>query len=325
MMARVNLKRWLLLGAGVLVLVLVGGGAYGWATWTAKEYEKDFDRWASDVRPEANGSVRIPIATFGYWYPIGKQELKSQADGCDKVRAGRPALAAATEKLPRLTELPVDWLSPAYGKAVDHDRQRARVVKAFSDAAIPVLRQMERDCAFDGKVLRLDARRDTQWDKVDKLADPSSVCGYKDGCIPVDVARRQRFATASEKAVDHQRAVESLYRSKECASTSYRPACEDVADAMDRFLDREAEYNRQVRALTASSTGFAVNQAADRSERAYKKYGKSLRRMLPKRFPGIEEFTDFRDDPTSADGFLSAVNNLRVRDLRDERNAMRGL
>src|SRR5687768_13380857 len=105
MMTRVNLKRWLLLGAGVLVLVLVGGGAYGWATWTAKEYEKDFDRWASEVRPEANGSVRIPIATFGYWYPIGKQELKAQADGCDEVRAGRPALAAATEKLPRLTEL----------------------------------------------------------------------------------------------------------------------------------------------------------------------------------------------------------------------------
>jgi hypothetical protein len=324
MMGAVRSRGWLLLGAVVLVVAL-GTGAFGWATWTAKEYEKDFDRWASDVRPKANGSARVPVAAFGHWHPIEDQDLKDQADGCDEVRAGRPALAAATEKLPRLTELPVRWLSPEYDKAVDRDRRRAQVVKAFSDAANPVLRQMQRDCAFDGKVLRLDARRDTQWDKVDKLADPSSVCDYKDGCIPVDVARRQRFATASEKAVEHQRAVESLYRSKECASTSYGPACEDVADAMDRFLDREDEYNRQVRALTASSTGYAVNQAADRSERAYKKYRKTLRRVLPKQFPGVEDTNDFKVDPTSVDAYLSGVNNLRVRELLDVRNAMRGL
>ena len=327
MMARVNLKRWLLLGAGVLVLVLVGGGAYGWATWMATEYEKDFDRWASEVRPEANGSVRIPIAAFGYWHPIGKQELKSQADGCDEVRAGRPALAAATEKLPRLTKLPVDWLSPEYRKAVDHDERRARILKAFSDAAEPILRQLERDCDFDGKVLRLDSMSGVQWDKADKLADPASapLCGDKDGCIPEDAARRRKFAFALAKANDHQRSVESLFRTDECRSSSFGAACEDVADAMDRWIDAEGAYIFQVRALTASSSGFAVNQAGDRADRALKKYRKTLRRMLPKQFPGVEEFTDFTDDPTSADGFLSAVNNLRVRELLDERNAMRGL
>ena len=319
------MRRWLLLGAGVLVLVLVGGGAYGWATWTAQEYEKDFDRWASDVRPKANGSVRIPVATFGYWYPIGKQELKAQAGGCDEVRAGRPALAAATGKLPRLARLPVGWFSPAYGKALDRDERRARIVKAFSDAAEPVLKQLERDCAFDGTVLRLDARRDAQWDKAEQLADAANVCGYEDGCIPVDAARRGKFARALDRAVDRQRDVESLYRANECASTSFGAACEDVADAMDRHLDAEDEYIRQVRALTAASSGFAVNQAADRSARADKKYRKTLRRMLTKQVPGVEDFTDFTDDPSSVDGFLAAVNNLRIRELRDERNAMRGL
>lgn len=311
----------------MLVLALVVGGAFGWATWTAKEYEKDFDRWASDVRPKANGSVRVPIAAFGYWHPIGKQELKAQAGGCDEVRAGRPALAAATGKMPRVTNLPVDWLSPAYGKAVDHDRRRARVVKAFVDAADPVLRQLERDCAFNGKVLRLEARRDAQWDKSDKLADPegTSFCTYKEGCIPDDSARRQRFASVLAKASEHQRAAESLYRSKECRSSSFGDACDDVADAMDRVLDADDKYLREVRALTAASSEFAVNQAADKSKRAYKKYAKTLRRMLPKRFPGIEDFTDFKDDPTSVDAFLSGVTNLRVRELLDERNAMRGL
>ncbi len=303
----------------------LGAGAFGWATWTAKEYESDFDRWASNVRPKANGSVRVPLATFGYWYPIGKQELKAQAAGCDEVRDGRPTLAAAIDKLPRLTGMPARWLSPGYDKAADRDRRRARIVKAFSDAANPLLRQMERDCAFDGKVLRLDSRRDAQWDRVEELSEPASVCGYKDGCIPVDAARRQRFASASEKAVDHQRAVESLYRTDECESTSFGAACDDVADVLDRFLDVEDEYNRQVRALTASSSGFAVNQAADRSERAYKKYRKTLRRMLPKQWPGVEDTTDFKDDPTSVDAFLSGVNSLRIRELLDERNAMRGL
>jgi hypothetical protein len=322
----VRSRGWLLLGAVVLVVAL-GAGAFGWATWTAKEYESDFDRWASDVRPKANGSVRVPIAAFGYWYPISKKELKAQADGCDEIRARRPALAAATEKLPRLTELPARWLSPEYDKAVDRDRRRARVVKAFSDAANPVLRQMQRDCAFDGKVLRLDARRDAQWDKSDKLADPATApyCEHKDGCIPEDALRRQRFAAALTKANNHLRATESLYRTKECESTSFGAACEDVADAMDRFLDLDDEYNRQVRALTASSTGFTVNQAADRSERAYKKYRKTLRRMLPKQFPGVEDSIDFKDDPTSADAFLFGVTNLRVRELLDEGTAMRGL
>ena len=322
-----NLKRWLLLGAGVLVLVLVGGGAYGWATWTAQEYEKDFDRWASDVRPKANGSVRVPIAAFGYWYPIGKQELKSQADGCEEARAGRPALTAATGKLPRLTKLPVDWLSPAYSKAVERDHQRARVVKAFSDAAVPALRQMERDCTFDGKILRSKSLSDAQWDKGDKLADPESApsCGEKDGCIPLDEGRRRKFAVALTKSNDHERAIESLFRAKECGSTSFGVACEDVADAMDRWLDAQDEYNRQVRALTATSSGFAVNQAGDRADRAYKKYEKALKRILPKQFPGVEDTIDFKDDPTSPDAFLSGATNLRVRELLDERTAMRGL
>ena len=322
-----SLKRWLLLGAGVLVLALVGGAAFGWATWTANEYEKDFDRWASDVRPKADGSVRIPIATFGYWYPIGDEELKSQADGCDEVRTGRPALAAATGKLPRLAQLPVDWLSPAYSTAVDRDHRRARVVKAFNDAAESVMRQLERDCAFDGKVLRFMSLSDAQWDKSGELADPESApsCGEKDGCIPLEAGQRRKFAVALVKSSDQARAVESLFRAKECGSTSFGVACEDLADAMDRWLDAQDEYNRQVRALTASSSGFAVNQAGDRADRALKKYRKTLRRMLPKRFPGVEDFADFTEDPASADAFLSAMNNMRVRQLLDERNAMRGL
>lgn len=321
-----NSRRWLLFGAGVLIVAL-GAGAFGWATWTAKEYERDFDRWASEQRPKVNGSVRIPIAAFGHSYPIGDLELKSQAGGCDEVRAGRPALAAATGKLPRITGLPVDWLGPAYGKAVDRDHRRARIVKAFSDAAAPVLRQMERDCAFNGRVLRLDARRDAAWDRSDKLADPESApfCGEPDGCIPDDPVRLRKFAAALTKFVDHYRAAESLYRTNECRSSSFGTSCEDVADAMDRYLDAQEEYGRQVHALTASSSGFAVNQAGDKSDRAYKKYEKTLRRMLPKQFPGVEDFADFKDDPTSVDAFLSAVNNLHVRELLDERTSMREL
>lgn len=307
--------------------MLLGAGTFGWATWTAKTYESDFDRWASDERPKANGSVRIPIAAFGYWYPIGKQELKDQAGGCDEVRAGRPALVAAIGKMPRVTNLPVDWLGPAYGKAVDRDHRRARVVKAFSDAATSILRQMERDCAFDGKVLRLESLSGVQWDKADKLADPASapLCGDKDGCIPDDAARRRKFASALAKANDHERSVESLFRTDECGSSSFGAACEDVADAMDRWIDAQGAYIFQVRALTATSGGFAVNQAGDRADRAYKKYEKTLRRILPKQFPGVEDVADFTDDPTSADGFLSAVSNMRVRELLDERTAMRGL
>ena len=319
-------RGWLLLGAGVLV-VAVGAGAFGWATWTAKEYESDFDRWASDVRPKANGSVRIPIGAFGFSYPIGDQELKSQAGGCDEIRAGRPALASATGKLPRITNLPVDWLSPAYGEAVDQDRRRARVVKAFSDSATSTLRQMELDCAFDGKVLRLQSRSDAQWEKSDQLADPRSApsCGRKGGCIPVDADRRRRFASALTKSHDHQRSIESLFRTNECESSSFGTACEGVADAMDRYLDVDNEYIRQVRALTASSSGFAVNQAVDRYDKAFKKYEKTLRRLLTKQFPGVEDFGDFKNDPTSADAFLLAMSNLHVRELLDERTAMRKL
>jgi hypothetical protein len=111
----------------------------------------------------------------------------------------------------------------------------------------------------------------------------------------------------------------------ECASTSFGASCDDVADAIDRYLKAEDEYVRQVRALTAASSGFAVNQAGDRADRAYKKYRKTLRRMLPKQFPGVEDTIDFKDDPTSADAFLFGVTNLRVRELLDERTAMRGL
>jgi len=307
--------------------VALVAGAFGWATWTAKEYESDFDRWASDVRPKANGSVRLPIGAFGFSYPIGDQELKSQAGGCDEIRAGRPALASSIGKLPRITNLPVDWLSPAYGKAVDQDRRRARVVKAFSDAATTTLRQMERDCAFDGKVLRLQSRSDAQWDKSDQLADPESApfCGEKEGCIPGDADRRRRFASALTKSHEHLRSIESLFRTNECESSSFGAACEGVADAMDRFLDVDKEYIRQVRALTATSSGFAVNQEVARSDRAFKKYEKTLRRILPKQFPGVEDFDEFKNDPTSTDAFLSAANNLHVRELLDERTAMRKL
>jgi hypothetical protein len=323
---RVRSRGWLLLGAAVLI-VAMGAGAFGWATWTANEYESDFDRWASEQRPKVNGSARIPITAFGHSAPIGDQELKSQAGGCEEIRASRPALRAATGKMPRVTKLPVEWLSPAYGKAVDRDHRRARVVKTFSDEAGQVLRQMERDCAFEGKVLRLSARSDAQWAKANQLADPQTApyCGVKDGCIPVDTVRRRKFASAWAKSVDHQHAVESLYRADECESTSFGTACEGVADAIDRYLESEDEYVRQVRALTVSSSGFAVNQAVERSERAFKKYEKTLRRMLTKQFPGVEKYGEFKDDPTSADAFLSAMSNMRVRELLDERTAMRNL
>ena len=302
-------------------------GAFGWATWTAKEYESDFDRWASEVRPKANVSVRVPVAAFGYLFPIGDQELKRQAGGCDEVRASRPALAGATSKLPRVTELPVRWLSPAYDKAVDRDHRRARIVKAFSDAAEPVLRQMERDCAFDQKVVRLQARSHAQWDKADKLADPESApfCGEEEGCIPDDAVRRRKFASALSKANDYQRSEESLFRTDECTSTSFGAACKDVADAMNRWLDADSAYIWQVRALTATSSVFAVNQAGDRADRADKRFEKTLRRLLSKQFPGVEDTAEFTDDPTSPDAFLAGVTRLRIQELLDERTALRGL
>jgi hypothetical protein len=320
----VNLNRWLLLGSGVLVLALVGGAAFGWATWTAQEYEKDFDRWLSEQRPRANAKAGVPDWAFGYWYKVDPQDLKDQASGCDEVRAARPALAAATGKLPRITELPIDWLSPTYGKAVDRDHRRAQVVKAFGDAADHVLKQMERDCGFLGEVLRFDVRSDAQWEKSIQLVDPESepYCGELDGCIPVDAARRQRFASALAKSHDHQRSTESLFRSDECGSTSYGAACEDVADAMDRHLDADDEYLRQVRALTASSSGFAVNQTAKRADRAFARSEKTVRRILTKQVPGVEVFADFAEDPTSPDAFLLAAAHVRLRGLLDERTAL---
>jgi len=323
---RVRSRGWLLLGAGVLVVALVAG-TFGWATWAAKTYESDFDRWDSEERRHVNGSVRIPISAYGYWYPIGDQELKEQAGGCDEVRALRPALVAATGKMPRVTNLPVDWLGPAYGKAVDRDHRRARIVKSFSDAATSVLKQMERDCAFDGKVLRLESLSGVQWDKADKLALPASspLCGDKEGCIPYDAARRRKYASALVKANDHQRSVESLFRTDDCGRTSFGAACEDVADAMDRWIDAQGAYNWQVRALTATTSGFAVNKAGNRADRAYRKFEKTLRRILPKQYPGVEDVTDFKDDPTSTDAFLSAVTSLRVEKLHDARTALRKL
>jgi hypothetical protein len=94
---------------------------------------------------------------------------------------------------------------------------------------------------------------------------------------------------------------------------------------MDRWIDAQGAYIFQVRALTATSSGFAVDQAGDRADRAYKKYEKALRRILPKQFPGVEDVADFTDDPTSADGFLSAVSNLRTKNLTNEREALRGV
>jgi len=302
-------------------------GVFGWATWTAKTYESDFDRWTSEQRPKANGSVRIPVAAFGYWYPVEDQEVKDQAGGCDEVRAGRPALAAATGKFPRITKLPVDWLGPEYAKAVDRDQRRARTVKAFIDAATPVLKQMERDCAFNGSVLRLESLSAAQWEKSDKLADPESApfCGEEEGCIPDDAVRRRKFASALSKANDYQRSEESLFRTDECTSTSFGAACKDVADAMNRWLDADSAYIWQVRALTATSSVFAVNQAGDRADRADKRFEKTLRRLLSKQFPGVEDTAEFTDDPTSPDAFLAGVTRLRIQELLDERTALRGL
>lgn len=327
MMGPVRSRRWLLPVVGVLILVVIGGGAFGWATWTAHVYERDFDRWRSDHKPKVTSNARIPVKAFGYRSGYEDRDVQAQADGCDEVRASRTTLVEGAEKLPRIADLPVDWLSPAYREAAGLDRQRARVVEIWRDSADTVLRQMERDCTFGGEVMQLESRRDAELERADELADPKSApsCGEDGGCIPIDAEKRRKFASALEKAGDHQRSGESLYRSAECASSSYGAACEDVADAMSRRIDADQEYVREVRAITAASSGFAVNQAADRADRAFARYEKSMRRLMSEQNPGAAEREAFKDDPTYADTFLLGVSLSRLEELLDERKAMRAL
>jgi len=309
---------------GVLVLLVVALAAVGWSAWITHSYEGDFDRWVKNDKPQLmTTSSFSPITAVDYPGEVHTEDRQAQEAGCAAIVPTRKKRDAAAAALPDIADWPLlPRLNPAYGRALDRDERRHRLVGSYRAEADKVLAAMQRDCAFDTKYLAAMQQYNDLIADADKLLDPKGpqgggwVCDFKEGCIPLDSKKEKSYERLMSKATRHEQSkLLSLYQAESCEHTSYGAACAKIADEYEAALKVDQAYNR----LIVPGSFTEVNAAVKRADKAWKRFDRQSAKILESQHPELRSITNFTDYPSDADAFFAGLAQVKVRELLSRR------
>jgi hypothetical protein len=250
-------------------------------------------------------------------------DRQAQEAGCAAIGPTRKKRDATAEALPDIAGWPLlPRLNPAYGRALNRDERRHRLVGSYRAEADKVLAAMQRDCTFDTKYLAAIQRYNDLIDDADKLLDPKGpqgggwVCDFKEGCIPLDSKREKSYERLMTKATRHEESqLLSLYQAASCEHTSYGAACAKIADEYEATLKVDQDYNR----LIVPGSYNEINAAVERADKAWKRFERQSAKILESQHPELRSISNFTDYPTDADAFFAGLAQLKIRDLLSKR------
>jgi len=310
--------------ASLLVLLVVALVAVGWSAWITHSYERDFDRWVKDEKSQLMSTASFtPILAMDYPGEPNTDDRQAQEAGCAELGPAREKRKVAAAALPDIADWPLlPRLNPAYGRALDRDERRHRLVGSYRAEADKVLAAMQRDCAFDTKYLAAIQQYNDLIADADKLLDPKGpqgggyVCDFKEGCIPLDAQKEKSYERLMTKATRHEKSkLLSLYQAESCEHTSYGAACAKIADEYEAALKVDQAYNR----LIVPGSYSEINAAVERSDKAWKRFDRQSAKILESQHPELRSVSNFTDYPSDADAFFAGLAQLKIRELLSRR------
>ncbi|HYI44070.1 MAG TPA: hypothetical protein VE174_01225 [Actinomycetota bacterium] len=305
-------------------MFVVALSAFGWSVSSTHSYERDFERWEKQSKPQLMTTAPFsPITAMDYPGEVHTEDRQAQEAGCTEIGPTRKKLEKAAAALPDIAGWPpLLRLNPSYSRAQDRDERRHRLVSSYRAEADKVLASMQRDCTFDTKYLAAIQRYVDLMNDADKLLDPKGslgggwTCDYKEGCIPLDSSRQKSYARLMAKATRHEQSeLLSLFQASSCERTSMAAACAKIAKEYEAGLKLDQKYNR----LIIPGSNSEIDVAVDRADRFWKRFERRSAKILQSQHPGLRSISNFTDDPTDVDAFFAGVAQLKVRDLLSRR------
>lgn len=300
---RLRLKRkWVIVG--VLVALVLGGGAYGAnakGNANAEKYDDAVDAW-NDQKNEMLGAPGY--ANGNLWDfddATTKKSLKKQRLACAEVLDLRKSVAKGAAAVPTATDNLFKLASPDQRDAIKTSKARVKAVKAYAKAADKVLVQMRRDCAWNIKVNSVkegDSGAKKIFDKAEKLLlkPGHSVGNYycpsssKGSCLPVTVAGRTKYAETILKAikVDKAYTMKTFFSAGQCDSTSYGDLCAAFKANLASFYGNLGDYSAVFKQIDPSNA--TLKQEYEQMKKGNKSADKKFKKALLKAHP------DFKSD-----------------------------
>ncbi len=326
---RLRLKRkWVIVG--VLVALVLGGGAYGAnakGNSKAEEYQKAIDDW-NDQKNELLGASAA--ANSGLWElyedPSKKKSLKSQKTACDNVLTLRDDAAKASAALPKAPDSAFKILSSAHRDAIKTSKARVKAVNAYLKAADKVLVQMRKDCRWN---IKLNAAKEGDsgakkiFDKSEKLLlQPGRSAGNyycpstsQGACLPASLAGRTEYAELVLKAVKVDKAyvMKKFYSTGSCDSTSYGDLCGALKANLTSYYGNIGDYSAVFKQIDPSNA--KLKQEYEQMKKGNKSADKKFKKELFKAHPDLKDDPDVSKFPFWREAYFDATAREAISSL----------
>ncbi|WP_332644612.1 hypothetical protein [Aeromicrobium sp.] len=318
-------RKWIIVG--VLVTLVLGGGAYGAnakGNSNAEKYDNAVDAW----NDQKNDLVGAPAAANSELWDFEdatlKKSLKKQKRACSDIRNYRKSAAKNAAALPTKSNSVFKYFSPAERKAIKSSKAREKAVKAYARAADKVLVQMHRDCAWNIKV-NSAKEGDSGANKLVKRAEglrlkvgqteyycPSS---YEYDCLPTTAAKRAQYAELLIKAINVERkyVMKRYFSPGSCDSTSYGDLCVQLRKGFASFYGSLESIGSVFGDI--DPTNAKLQTEVQRMLKSSKSADKAFKKALFKAHPDFKDNYMFMESAFWKEAFFDAATVEAITDI----------
>lgn len=324
--------KWII--GGVLVALVLGGGAYG-ANLKGNSNAEKYDTAMRAWNDQKNDLVGAPAAANSELWDFEdatlKKSLKKQKRACSEVSTYRKSAAKNAAALPTKSNSIFRFFSPAERKAIKSSKAREKAVEAYANAADKVLVQMHRDCAWNIKV-NSAKEGDSGAKKIVKQAESLMLkAGHSEGsyycpssyefdCWPATAAKRVQYAELLIKAINVERkyVMKRYFSPGTCDSTSYGDLCVPLKKGIASFYGSLESIGSVFGDI--DPTNAKLQAEVKRMLKSSKSADKSFKKALFKAHPDFKDNYMFMEESTFwREAFFDAATVEAITDIDKRR------
>lgn len=320
-------RKWIIVG--VLVALVLGGGAYGAnakGNSNAEKYDKAMHAW----NDQKNDLVGAPAAANSELWDFEdatlKRSLKKQKRACSEVLNYRKAAAKNAAALPTKSGSFFKVFSSAERKAIKSSKEREKAVKAYARAADKVLVQMHRDCAWNIKV-NSAKEGDSGANKIVQQAEGLRLkvgqtegnyycpASYEYDCLPTTAAKRSQYAKLLIKAINVERkyVMKRYFSPGTCDFTSYGDLCIPLRKGFASFYGSLESIGSVFGGI--DPTNAKLQTEVDRMLKSSKSADKAFKKALFKAHPDFKDNHRIMQSAFWQEAYFDAATVVAITDI----------